>query len=97
QQELAAQSYDGEPIRVRIDNRDTRGGEKKWQWVKRGVPLRVEAGPRDVGANNVAVGRGDDAGKGAIVSRKEFVATIGNTLAKIQQVLFNRADEARRA
>jgi prolyl-tRNA synthetase len=97
QQELAAQSYDGEPIRVRIDNRDIRGGEKKWQWVKRGVPLRVEAGPRDVVANNVAVGRRDVAGKGAIVSRKEFVATIGNTLAEIQQSLFNRADEARRA
>ena len=41
-------SYAGEPIRVRIDNRDIRGGEKKWQWVKRGVPLRVEVGPRDV-------------------------------------------------
>ncbi len=29
-------AYDGEPIRVRIDDRDLRGGEKKWQWVKTG-------------------------------------------------------------
>jgi prolyl-tRNA synthetase len=96
-EELAALSYDGEPIRVRLDNRDIRGGEKKWQWVKRGVPLRVEAGPRDVVANNVSVGRRDVAGKGAIVSRKEFVATIADTLAEMQQALFNRADDARRA
>ena len=40
--------YDGEPVRVRIDDRDVRGGEKKWQQVKRGVPLRVEIGPRDI-------------------------------------------------
>ena len=61
---------------MRIDNRDIRGGEKKWQWVKRGVPIRVEVGPRDVVANNIAVGRRDVAGKGAIVSRKEFAATV---------------------
>ena len=83
--ELAAQSYDGEPIRVRIDNRDIRGGDKKWQWVKRGVPIRVEIGPRDVVANNIAVGRRDVAGKGAIVSRNEFAATVSSMLAEIQQ------------
>jgi prolyl-tRNA synthetase len=94
--ELAAQMYDGEPIRVRLDNRDIRGGEKKWQWVKRGVPIRIEAGPRDVVANNIAVGRRDVAGKGAIVSRKEFASTIGATLAEMQQALFDRADTARR-
>ena len=86
--ELAAQMYDGEAVRVRIDTRDLRGGEKKWQWVKRGVPIRVEAGPRDVVANNVAVGRRDVAGKGAIMSRNEFAATHANTLAEIQQIAF---------
>ena len=30
----------GETHYVRLDDRDIRGGEKKWQWVKRGVPLR---------------------------------------------------------
>ena len=39
--ELQAQRYEGAPVRVKIDNRDLRGGEKKWQWVKRGVPLRI--------------------------------------------------------
>ena len=63
ERELTAQSYAGEPIRVRIDNRDIRGGDKKWQWVKRGVPIRVEIGPRDVAGGKISFGRRDVAGK----------------------------------
>ena len=39
--------------------RDIRGGEKQWEWVKKGVPLRVEIGPRDVDNNAVMVNRRD--------------------------------------
>ena len=64
QAELAAQSYDGEPIRVRIDDRDIRGGEKKWQWVKKGVPMRLEIGPRDIAERQRSMlGRRDSAAK----------------------------------
>ena len=56
--DLIAQRYDDEPVRVRIDDRDIRGGGKKWQWVKRGVPLRVEVGPRDVAGGGVCFWRG---------------------------------------
>ena len=63
EQELAAQTYAGEPIRVRIDDRDIRGGDKKWQWVKRGVPIRVEIGPRDIAGGKVSFGRRDQPGK----------------------------------
>ena len=40
------------------DDRDLRGGEKYWQWVKKGIPLTVEIGPRDLENNTVFVGRG---------------------------------------
>jgi prolyl-tRNA synthetase len=96
-QELAAQLYDNEPIRVRIDDRDIRGGEKKWHWVKRGVPLRVEVGPRDIAEEKVMVGRRDVAGKGQPLARAEFVATAAATLAAIQQSLFDTAKAARDA
>jgi prolyl-tRNA synthetase len=49
--ELEAQSYDGAPLRVRLDDRELGGGDKLWQHIKRGVPLRVEIGPRDIGSN----------------------------------------------
>ncbi|MGD9636209.1 MAG: proline--tRNA ligase [Pirellulales bacterium] len=96
-QELAAQSYDGESVRVRIDDRDIRGGEKKWQWVKRGVPLRVEVGPRDLASDQPSVSRRDVAGRMPNMSRSEFVASISKTLDAIQQSLFDAAHADRAA
>jgi prolyl-tRNA synthetase len=94
EQELSAQSYAGEPIRVRIDNRDIRGGEKKWQWVKRGVPVRVEIGPRDVASGRVSMSRRDVAGRFE-PTRTELAATIVKTLDEMQHGLFARAIKAR--
>jgi prolyl-tRNA synthetase len=95
--ELAAQMYEDEPIRVRIDDRDIRGGEKKWQWVKRGVPLRVEVGPRDIADQKVMVARRDVAGKGEPTPRTEFIATASAKLKAIQQSLFDAAAKSREA
>jgi prolyl-tRNA synthetase len=92
--ELSATEYDGEKLRVRIDDRDLRGGEKKWQWVKRGVPLRVEVGPRDVASDSVfAASRLMEKGVG--VERAKFVADAPKMLAEMQQQLFDRAKKAR--
>ncbi len=89
-QELSAQQYDGAPVRVFIDDRDLRGGEKKWQHVKRGVPLRIEIGPKDIAHQGVFVGRRDTGATGP-QDRDQFVATFSETLAEIQQNLFDRA------
>src|SRR6476469_2607800 len=61
--QLRAMSYAGSPIEVEVDNRDLGGGVKSWEWVKKGVPLRVEIGPRDLESGNVAVSRRDQAVK----------------------------------
>jgi prolyl-tRNA synthetase len=95
QKELQGQRYDDAPVRVRLDDRDLRGGEKKWQWVKRGVPLRVEVGPRDVAGGGVFVARRDTGGKGEGVPRAEFVGSVAATLTEIQQALFDRAAKQR--
>ena len=92
--ELTAQRYNDEPVRVRIDDRDIRGGGKKWQWVKRGVPIRVEVGPRDIAEGKVAATRRDEA-KPNFPQRAEFVANLTKTLADLQQSLFDRAAQAR--
>ena len=89
--ELEAQSYDGQPVRVRIDDRDLRGGEKSWGWVKKGIPIRVELGQRDIDGGTVFVSRRDVDGKGQAVRRDEFVGSIGQTLAEMQQNLFDTA------
>ncbi len=95
--DLTAERYDDQSIRVRIDDRDLRGGEKKWQWVKRGVPIRIEVGPRDVAAASVFAARRDLGGKGQGIARQEFVTQIAATLGEIQQTLFDRAKSARDA
>jgi prolyl-tRNA synthetase len=47
--ELRSVSYAGHagPGRDRRP-RDLRGGDKVWQWIKKGAPLRLEIGPRDI-------------------------------------------------
>jgi prolyl-tRNA synthetase len=93
--ELEAQdSFPGDPadgkVRVHIDNRDLRGGDKVWHHIKRGVPLRAEIGPKDIAKNGVFLAR-RDTGEKAGVERSELVATIGKRLAEIQENLFQRA------
>lgn len=92
--ELVAQQYAGAPIRIEIDDRDIRGGEKKWHHVKRGVPLRLEVGPKDIEKNSVFLGRRDQP-KSTGIGRDELVATIGSILAEMQQGLFDRAKQLR--
>jgi prolyl-tRNA synthetase len=91
---LLEQSYDGAPIRVEVDDRDLRGGEKKWHHVKRGVPIRLEVGPKDIEKNAVFFSRRDEP-KAKPVDRGELVASIGELLADIQQTLYDRADKLR--
>ena len=95
-QELAAmlrgQSFDGRPVQVELDARDMRGGDKAWQWIKRGVPVRVEVGPRDMAQDSVFMARRDRAHKEKVsLKRGEFVAGITALLQEIQDGLLNRA------
>ena len=46
-----------------VDERDERGGDKVWHWIKKGVPLRLEIGPRDIEKDALFVGRRDRAPK----------------------------------
>jgi prolyl-tRNA synthetase len=89
--ELTAEQFEGEPIRVRIDDRDIRGGDKKWQWIKRGVPIRLEIGGRDIEGGTLMPARRDSTDKPPKVPRGELVASIAKTLADIQQTLLDRA------
>ncbi len=51
--------YHDEKIRVIVDKRDRRGGEKSWEWIKKGIPLRIEVGPRDIESHSVVLSRRD--------------------------------------
>jgi len=84
------------PLEVEIDKRDLGGGVKSWEWIKKGVPLRLEIGPRDLEKNSVAVSRRDQPVKAKeTMSIQEFVATAPEILISVQQNLYNRAKQFR--
>ncbi|MEM8868624.1 MAG: proline--tRNA ligase, partial [Verrucomicrobiota bacterium] len=94
--ELEAQNYMGAPVKVEFDDRDIRGGEKSWGWIKKGIPLRVEVGPRDMQNESVFVGRRDRAPKDKQgVPRDVFVSGIAGLLDEIQDSLLQRAKQFR--
>jgi prolyl-tRNA synthetase len=96
--ELRAAMYHGRPIEVEVDKRDFGGGIKNWEWIKKGVPLRVEIGPRDLESGNIAVTRRDQPVKAKeFVPANDFAARAAEILDAIQQNLFDRAQQFRDA
>jgi prolyl-tRNA synthetase len=90
--ELSAVSYDGRPVGVELDLGRGSGGDRTWNWVKKGIPIRLEIGPREVENGAVFVARRDKGPKERYnQSRAEFVAKLPEVLADIQNNLFARA------
>ncbi|MGB8166841.1 MAG: proline--tRNA ligase [Chthoniobacteraceae bacterium] len=90
--ELRAQTYAGEAIRVEVDKRDIGGGQKTWDWIKKGVPIRVEIGPRDLEKGSVAVVRRDRGPKEKeFLPTADFVGKAASILTEIQATLLARA------
>ncbi len=83
-------------LEVEVDKRELGGGVKNWDWIKKGVPLRVEIGPRDLEKNSVTVSRRDQPVKAKeTMSIQEFAATAPEILMSIQQSLYQRAQKFR--
>ncbi|OHB86017.1 MAG: proline--tRNA ligase [Planctomycetes bacterium RBG_16_64_12] len=90
--ELRRLDYQGRPLRVELDTRELRGGEKVWSWIKKGVPIRLEIGPRDIARDAVFVGRRDRPHRQCeSIPRGQFVQTLARQLDEIQRILFERA------
>jgi prolyl-tRNA synthetase len=81
-------------IRVKMDDRDNvSSGFKFNDWEMRGVPVRVEIGPRDVEKNSVALARRDKPGKEGktFVPQTDLASTVSGLLADIQASILQRA------
>ena len=53
-------------LRTRIDDSDERPGAKYYRWELRGVPVRIEIGPRDLAQNSVVLVRRDTSDKRSV-------------------------------
>lgn len=94
-QELAAVG-----VRVKVDDRDhLTPGFRFNEWELRGVPTRIEVGPRDMANGTVALARRDVPGRDGkqFVSQTGLAQTVQQLLDEIHQNLFNRALQFREA
>jgi prolyl-tRNA synthetase len=83
-------------IRALVDLKPIKSAEKRWSWVRRGAPLILEIGGRDVTGNNVTFMRRDKLREGDKVisqssARDAFVAEASALLDSIQATLFAEA------
>jgi prolyl-tRNA synthetase len=87
-------------VRIKMDDRDNvSSGFKFNDWEMRGVPVRVEIGPKDVEKGSVALARRDRPGREgkSFVSQTGLVDTVNGLLVEIQAALLQRATEYRDA
>jgi prolyl-tRNA synthetase len=87
-------------IRVKMDEREGMSpGFKFNDWEMRGVPLRIEIGPKDVAKGTVVLARRDKPGREgkAFVSRDNLAASVAKLLDEIHTALYDRALAFRKA
>jgi len=96
--QLRGKHFADSALEVEVDRRDLGGGVKNWEWIKKGVPIRVEIGPRDLEKDSVEVSRRDQAIKSKeSMSIQEFAAGAAEILMSIQQNLYDRAKKFQEA
>jgi len=87
-------------IRIKMDDRDNvSSGFKFNDWEMRGVPVRLEIGPKDVEKGSVALARRDRPGREgkSFVQQAGLASTVSGLLVEIQNALLKRATEFRNA
>jgi prolyl-tRNA synthetase len=90
----------GAGIRVKMDLREGMSpGFKFNDWEMRGVPLRLELGPKDVAKGSVVLARRDRPGKEgkSFVPQQGIAAAVAQMLEEIQKALYDRALEFRKS
>ena len=82
-------------IRVKVDDRPKlKPGNKFYEWEKKGVPIRMECGPRDVEAGVLTAARrtGGDGAKFQLANDAELAEKVGAELESMQGALYEAAE-----
>lgn len=78
-------------VKAKVDFRDIRGGEKRWNWIKKGVPVVVEIGANELANNSVTFSLRNNVAVRASLPLSEFVGSIPNILQTLQNDLLKSA------
>jgi prolyl-tRNA synthetase len=89
------------PLRVHVDDRGTlTPGAKFYEWELRGVPFRIEVGPKDLAREQVVLARrvvGEGEERKLFMPEEEMKATMGRRLEEFQEWLLEQARQRREA
>lgn len=79
-------------FRIKIDKREgMKPGAKYFEWERKGVPLRMEIGPRDVKNNSAFCAKRTGGKKFGLPVDDQIISTVESTLQDIQNELLERA------
>lgn len=86
--------YHEHAIGVEIDARDLRSGERSWDAIKKGVPLRIEIGKREVEANALTLYvRNKEKADGISTTPDDLVPQVVSALDMLQKELLEKAKD----
>jgi prolyl-tRNA synthetase len=100
---LAADLVD-DGLAVKVDDREgIKPGAKYYEWERKGVPLRIELGPRDIESGSVMIKRrvapvgADGKPRKETLAMKDLGVAVGKVLDEFQEFLFEQAKARREA
>ncbi len=89
---LRTMTYHDRKMVVAVDKRDMRSGEKNWDWIRKGIPIRLEIGMKEAAANQVTIARRDRGHKDKLViSLDELIDKLPGILDEMQNTYFAQA------
>ena len=88
--DMLSKNLEDKGFRAHVDKRDITPGNKYYDWELKGVPLRVEIGPKDLEKNEIVIVRRDNSNKKA-VSQDSSIKIIEKELNEISKNLYNNA------
>lgn len=91
-------TYGNNTLQVFVDERNMRGGEKSWDAVKKGIPIRIEVGQRDIEAGKFPVFlRCEEKTQSQPFTKEEFLARVTGLLDQVHETIYQRALNHRKA
>lgn len=78
-------------IRVKIDDSDKSPGWKFSEQEMRGIPLRIEIGPKDIEANHCVIAKRNDGAKQTVDLDEDLASVVTDLLATIHQEMYEKA------
>jgi len=79
-------------LKVHLDDRDIRAGKKFYEWEMRGIPLRIEIGPKDIENENAVIFRRDKMEKEIVnLESGDFAEYITTVVDDINEHMKNKS------